>query len=93
MAGMGCVGGQHVWTQQEPLSSDPSSSLFCGLVGEEEAGMRSHNNRRGPKETLMVVVVVVGPRTFAQNDSELSVPRGIQANKGTSGWQVSLLPP
>ena len=24
----------HVWAQQKPLSSDPSSSLFCGLVGE-----------------------------------------------------------
>ena len=56
----GVWGRRHVWAQQEPLSSDPSSSLFCGLVGEEEAGMRSHNNRRGPKETLMVVVVVVG---------------------------------
>lgn len=40
-----------------PLSSDPSSSLFLGFIGEEEAGIRSHNNWRGPKKTIVMMVV------------------------------------
>lgn len=36
--------------------------------------------------------MVVGLGPFALHDTELSIPRGIQANKETSGWQMSLLP-
>lgn len=34
----------HVWAQQKPLSSDPSSSLFCRLV--EEGGSRHKNSQQ-----------------------------------------------
>lgn len=58
---MGCGGGAAcVGTARTPeFRSQLLTVLRVSRGGG--SGMRSHNNRRGPKETLMVVVVVVGP--------------------------------
>lgn len=67
----------HVWAQQKPLVSDPSSSLFCRLV--EEGGSRHKNSLTiGGGQWCPGMVVGLGPS--APHDTELSI-LGVYSSK------------